>query len=161
METDFARNSPGKSSGRQEILLGGFVAGTLDLIAAFINSGLQGVSPNRVLQAIAAGLLGAESLKGGSATAALGIFLHYVIAFGAAAVFFLASRKINFLTDQPVISGILYGIAVYLVMSFIVVPLSAFPFPMPLTLHSVIINVLIHIFCVGLPIALVTRRYSR
>ena len=150
-----------ESSAFRAILSGGLLAGVLDLAAAFLNSGLQGVSPVRVLRAIASGLLGAESAKGGFMTAALGVILHFMIAFGWTIVYFAASRKIKFLTNQALISGVFYGIAVYLLMYFIVVPLSAFPFPMPLNLQTVIINVLIHIFCVGLPIAFCIRRFAR
>jgi uncharacterized membrane protein YagU involved in acid resistance len=162
METAAIQEMPtGKSKHYQGILFAGLIAGTLDLAAAFINSGLQGIGPIRVLQAIAAGLIGAESAKGGFATAVLGVLLHFIIAFGATVVFYLASRKFKFLTDRPVISGGVYGIAVYLFMYFVVVPLSAFPFMMPLTIRTVIINILIHIFCVGLPIALVVHRFSK
>lgn len=150
-----------ESSAFRSITSGGLLAGILDLTAAFINGALQGISPDRVLQAIASGLLGAESAKGGWTTAALGVVLHFVIAFGWTINFYAASRKIKFLTNQPMASGIIYGIAVYLMMYFIIVPLSAFPFPMLLNLRSVVINVLIHIFCVGLPIALCVRRFAK
>src|SRR5262245_16354254 len=110
------------------ILWGGLLAGTLDITAAFINSGLYGVGPLRVLRSIASGLLGAQARNGGLGTAALGLVLHFVIALGAATVYYAASRKLGLLTQHAIICGLLYGIMVYLVMNLIVLPLSAIYF---------------------------------
>ena len=86
----------------QAILYGTLVAGTLDILDALIVSGLRGVTPLRLFQYIAAGLLGRDAARaGGLATAFLGGFLHYFIAFGAVVVYFVASRKIPFLTRRP------------------------------------------------------------
>ena len=143
------------------LLWGGLIAGVLDITAAFINSGLRGVSPTRVLQAIASGLLGAEAFKGGLATAALGLALHFVIATGATTVYYAISRKFEWLVRQPVVSGLLYGIAVYLFMNFIVLPLSAISFKISRTPVEVATGMTIIMFCVGLPIALVVHRFSK
>jgi hypothetical protein len=140
------------------IIFGGLIAGTLDITSAFINSGLRGRSPMWVLQSVASGLLGQDSYKGGFKTAALGTALHFLIAFTATAVFYAASRKLKFMTERPVISGILYGVAAYLFMYFIVLKL-AFP-GITYTLTSIATNVSIHIFCIGLPISLAIRRFS-
>ncbi|HEX8249487.1 MAG TPA: hypothetical protein VF599_15010 [Pyrinomonadaceae bacterium] len=153
--------SPEKPNAFKAIVFGGLLAGVLDLAAACVNSGVSGVSPIRVFQAIASGWLGAESYRGGAATAALGVFLHFVIAFGAAIVYYLASRKIEFLTNQPIICGIVYGIAVYWFMQLIVLPLSNFPGRGRFELTSVLVGLIIHILFVGLPIALVASRYSK
>jgi asparagine N-glycosylation enzyme membrane subunit Stt3 len=90
----------------------------------------------------------------------LGLALHFVIAFGAATVFYVASRGIRFLVDQAVVSGVFYGIAVYFFMQRIVIPLSKAN-RNPFSLKFMIIGVIIHICCVGLPIALSVRKYSR
>ena len=150
-----------KSNDYRAILFGGLLAGVLDLTAAFITNGLRGGSPVTVMQSISSGLLGKESFTGGAATATLGVFLHFTIAFIWTIIFYLASRKIKFLTAQPIVSGVLYGIAVYIFMYFLIVPLSAAPFKMPITFQTIVTNVLIHIFCVGLPIALTVRRFSK
>jgi uncharacterized membrane protein YagU involved in acid resistance len=150
-----------KPKAYRAIFWGGLIAGTLDILAAFVNSGLRGVSPTRVLQAIAGGLLGADSFKGGFATAALGLALHFFIATTATAVYYAASRKLKVLVDQPIVCGLAYGIAVYLMMNLIVLPLSAVPFKPPHTLGAIFTALLILMFCVGLPIALVVRRYSK
>ena len=90
----------------------GLIAGAMDITAAFVVYGFFGATPLRILQGIASGLLGPRALEGGMATAALGLFCHFTIAFGAATVFFLLSRKLPFLTRQFVLAGVVYGIAV-------------------------------------------------
>jgi hypothetical protein len=114
----------------------------------------------RLLQGIASGLLGAPAFQGGLATALLGLLCHFVIAFGAAAVYFAASRAITFLVQNAVVSGVLYGVAVYFFMSRIVVPLSAAD-KRPFSLKMMVVGIVIHIFCVGLPISLSVRRFSK
>lgn len=151
----------GKSADYRAILFGGLLAGAMDLTSAFIVTALRGGSHARMLQSIASGLLGADSFTGGTATAALGVLLHFTIAFIWTIVFYLASRKIKFLIDQPIISGVLYGVVVYLLMYYVIVPLSAAPFQMPHTPDAIARDVFIHIICIGLPIALVVRRYSK
>ena len=141
------------------ILWGGLLCGVLDITAALVVYGSMGAKPLRLLQGIAAGLLGQRTYNGGAATALLGLLCHFVIAFSAAAVFVAASRMMPFLVRHAVFSGVLYGIAVYFFMSRVVVPLSAaakFPF----SLKMMVIGIIIHIFCVGLPIALAARRFA-
>ncbi len=139
----------------RSVLSAGLLAGVLDITAAFTFSALRGVGPVRVLKFIASGLMGPAAYQGGAAIAALGVALHFVIALGAAAVYWAASRKIAFLATHPVPSGLLYGVAVYFFMNLVVIPLSAIP-PRPFVpLPAMIV---IHMLCVGLPIALVLRR---
>lgn len=142
------------------ILLAGLIAGVLDIMAAVVTTLLRGRPPVRMLQSIASGVLGLNSYNGGLKTAALGLGLHFMIATGWAAIFFLASRKLTFLVQQPIVSGLLYGIAVYCLMNLVVLPLSAFPHKMAFPLSGVIIGVTILMLFVGLPIALIVRRYS-
>lgn len=145
------------------VVYGGLIAGALDLIAAFISSWLRAeVGPVRVMQSIASGLLGAAAFTGGATSAALGVVLHFLIATVATAVFYVASRTLRFLVKQPVTAGLLYGVAVYVFMNFVVIPLSAVPrrggTP---PLSGRIIGLLIIMFCVGLPIAVLVRRFER
>lgn len=145
----------------QPIFLGGLIAGTLDICAAFLTAWLRrGVSPAAVLRFVASGLLGPAVLTGGAKTAAIGLALHFLIATGATIVFYLASRKMLFLIEKPVHFGLLYGVAVYLFMNFVVLPLSLVP-QGTRTVSGFIIGLLTIMFCVGLPIALIVRRYSR
>ena len=142
------------------ITYAGLACGAMDITAALVVYGYLGAKPLRLLQGIAGGVLGPRTYSGGATTAALGLLLHFVIAFGAATVFFFASRGLRFLVEHAVLSGALYGIAVYFFMSRIVVQLSRaakFPF----SLQMMLIGIVIHIFCVGLPISLSIRKFSR
>lgn len=136
----------------------GLIVGVLDILSAFVIWWQRGVAVQRGLQGIAAGLLGAKSFQGGTATAVLGLVIHFFIAFVVVSILYLASRKISFLTTQPVISGLLYGIGVYFVMYWIVLP-SAFP-TFRHRLSNELIEVAIHICLIGLPAAFLLRRYS-
>ena len=142
------------------LLCAGLACGCLDITAALVVYGFFGLKPMRLLQGIASGLLGQKAFSGGLATALLGLLCHFVVAFGAAAVYLAASRGLGFLTEQAVISGALYGVAVYFFMQHIVLPLSAAA-KRPFSLQMMLIGVVIHIFCVGLPISLCVRRFSR
>jgi uncharacterized membrane protein YagU involved in acid resistance len=142
------------------LLCAGFACGVLDITAALVVYSFYGLKPMRLLQGIASGLLGPKAFSGGLAAAMFGLLCHFLIAFGAAAVFLLATRTFAFLIDQAIISGILYGIAVYFFMNRIVLPLSAAA-KRPFSLQLMIVGVVIHIFCVGLPISLCVRRFSR
>lgn len=144
------------------IFWGGLVAGTLDIIAACVYLWIRAnVSPVRVLQSVAAGLLGPSSYTGDAKTAVLGLALHFLIATTAAALFYFASRKLRFMIEQPVTWGLVYGVLVYLFMNFVVLPLSALPQRGAPPLSSRVINLLIIMFCVGLPISLIVRRFSK
>jgi hypothetical protein len=141
-------------------LCGGFACGVLDITAAFVVYGAFGAKPIPLLQGIAAGVLGPSARNGGLATAALGLACHFVIAFSAAAVYYVLSRWLHFLVQQAIIAGALYGVAVYFFMNLVVVPLSAarkFPF----SFKMMVIGLAIHIVCVGLPIAISVRRFSK
>ncbi|MBO0797261.1 MAG: hypothetical protein J2P31_00410 [Blastocatellia bacterium] len=139
------------------ILWAGLLAGALDITSAFITAGFHVVG---ILQVIASGLLGDKSFKGGTATAVLGLVLHFFIAIVAAAVYYLASRKLKVLVEQPILGGALYGVAVWLFMNLIVLPLSAIPFKTSFPLDRVALGVLIHILLIGFPIAIVVRHYA-
>ena len=145
----------------QPILWGGLIAGTLDIVAACLTAWLRaGTSPVRVFQFIASGLLGAASFTGGTKTAVLGLALHFLIATVATIVFYFASRNLLFLIERPITAGLLYGVAVYAFMNFVVIPLSAVS-QRPVPLSGRIIGLLVIMFCVGLPIALIVRRFSK
>ena len=150
-----------ESNAFRAILLAWLIAGTLDITAAVITTLAYGRSPARMLQGIASGLLGTRSFEGGLKTSALGLLLHFVIAFGATIVYYAASRKLTFLVRQAVVSGILYGIAVYFFMQLVVIPLSAIGSRAPFRPYQLALGLIVHILCVGLPIALVIRHYSK
>lgn len=103
---------------------GGLIAGVLDAIDGVAAFGLKGLNPVQVLQYIASGALGAAAFEGGLRTAALGGAFHFVIAFAAAAAYVLVSFKVRALAEKAVPLGLLYGVAVYFFMNYLVLPLS-------------------------------------
>jgi hypothetical protein len=143
------------------ILVAGLTAGTLDLALAIIFFAVTRHAPfTAVPQAVASGLLGAKAFRLGIPTALLGIFLHYFIALTVADFYYAASLRIPFLNRQPILSGAAYGVAVFLVMQYIVVPLSRQPGPRHFTHAWLIADICSHIFFIGITIALITRHYS-
>jgi uncharacterized membrane protein YagU involved in acid resistance len=149
------------------IFWGGLWCGILDIMSAVVAFGIAyNLSPMRIFRSVAGGLLGRErAVHGGVGVAILGLACHFVIAFGAAAVFWAVSRKVRFLTEHAVLSGLIYGELVFLFMHVVVLPLSALhtpvlewtsfrPWP------ALITGVIGHPFLVGLPIALATRKYG-
>jgi Na+/alanine symporter len=137
------------------IAVGGFIAGTLDLTQAFILFG------RRVPLVIAAGLLGKQAFHGGASTYLLGVLLHFFIATSVAALYYAASRKLTFLTEHPLVCGLFYGMAVELVMSYIVLPLSALQSTGPYSLHDVLLGLVVHMIVIGLPVAYSIRRFAK
>ena len=147
------------------ILIAGLVAGFFDITYACIFFGLRNhVTPIRILQSVARGALGQNAFEGGLQTAILGLFFHFLIALILAAIYFFASRVFRFMITHAVISGLLYGLGVYLVMYGIVMRFSAIhsrvlPWQYPWAV--LIPNVLIHMIGIGLTIALIVRKFSR
>ena len=146
------------------ILTGGLVAGAFDITYAFITWGLQGMSPIRIGQSVAMGLLGREAaLAGGVPTGLLGLFLHFCIAIGMAAVYYALATRIPLLLRRALLCGAVYGLGLYLFMNFVVMPLSAIgQFGGGGGSMTVLVtSILVHMFLVGVPIAHFTRRALR
>jgi uncharacterized membrane protein YagU involved in acid resistance len=144
----------------ETITLAGLLAGTLDITATTTLMRLQGMPLERLWQGIASGALGTSAFKGGKRAAAVGLFFHFLIAFLVAAIYYAISLSLSILTARPILSGILYGIVVHVVMSRIVVPLSAAP-KREFSLKAFLTQLIIHICFVGLPIAFVITHFSR
>ena len=147
------------------ILVAGLIAGTFDITYACIFSYVRrGVTPGAVFRSVAPGALGPSARDGGIKIAILGLCFHFLIALIWASIYFLASRVLPFMIKHAIISGILYGLCVYLVMYGIVLRVSAihataypWSYPWPILIG----NVLIHTLGIGLTIALVTRKFSK
>ena len=149
------------SSASLAIFWGGLACGVFDITQACVAWGIQNhLPPMRIFQSVAAGVLGRSASQGGVKTAALGLALHFFIAFCWAAGYYVASRRITFLTAQPVLAGMLYGEFVWLVMNFVVIPLSAIHRWPTWTAASIITGPIGHLFLVGLPIALAVRKWA-
>lgn len=142
------------------ILLAGFVAGTLDILAAFLvyTVVLGKTTPVKILQSIASGVLGKQAFEGEMHTVACGLVFHYIIAIGWALAYFLIFPYVSFLRNQKIIAGLLYGVFVWLMMNLVVLPLSRVS-PATFRWDGVLIGVVILMLCIGLPISLITHRY--
>jgi uncharacterized membrane protein YagU involved in acid resistance len=143
------------------IVASGLLAGVCDLLGAIVSSIHRGITPFRILQAVASGWLGMRSYELGYGSAALGLVSHFAIALGWASVFVIASRGVTLLTERPLLAGALYGIAVYWLMQLVVLPLSAYPHKRLTSWSTILIGNVVHVICVGTPIALVTQRLSK
>jgi hypothetical protein len=153
-----------RSVALRAIALGGLTAGVLDGVDAVLFYGLYaGVSPLRLFQYIASGLIGAAAFRGGLASTILGIALHFVIATGAAAVYFAAARVFPVALQKPYVYGPAFGIVVFVVMNYVVVPLSAVAARRSGGMAAAeLVNLLFaHLFLVGLPIAVIAQHATR
>jgi uncharacterized membrane protein YagU involved in acid resistance len=140
------------------ILVGGLVSGGIDIVYAIVANYLQsGVSPGRVLQSVASGLLGRDAFQGGAATAALGLLLHLAMTVAMAAIFFAAVRTLPPLRGHMLLAGLVYGGLIYFAMRWVIVPLSRFPGDLR-TFGAV--EFAVHAVGVGLVIALAVRRFA-
>lgn len=142
------------------IVFGGLAIGILDGIAATVNAAIRGVGPVRVWQYVASSVAGSDSSSGGGATVALGLLIHLCVAFGVAIAFYLLARLVPALIRYAVIAGVVYAIAVYFAMAYVIVPMTlvrqgAF------TWYGLISGLIIHILFVGLPVALIAKRYAK
>jgi hypothetical protein len=151
------------------ILYAGALAGVLDITAACINASVAyGFGPVRVLKGVAGGLLGRSALEGGFATAALGLVMHFTMALTVTTIFYALSRRLPLpqKLSGVIAVGLLYGAAVFAVNNFGTAPFLSWV--RSLYLHTPILfkppmgwsQLIIHLFCVGLPIALVMHRYA-
>jgi hypothetical protein len=155
MTGDSQGRTSGKGNARWAILVGGGIAGTLDLLQACILFGWK------IPLVIAAGLLGRQAIQGGAGTYVVGVLLHFLIACSAAAVYYAASRKLRFMTEHPLVCGLFFGAAVEEVMTLVVLPLSALHARGPYSLHDLILGLLVHMVVIGLPISFSVRRFAK
>jgi hypothetical protein len=151
-----------RSSPLPLVLAGGLVAGTLDIVYACVFWAVKADVPvRRILQSVAAGLLGKASFEGGAATAALGLGLHYFIACSMAVAYYLVARRWPLLRERAVPCGVAYGLLLYAIMNYVVVPLSAAGSGGAKDPLWVGLSIAVHMFLIGLPIALFVRSALR
>jgi uncharacterized membrane protein YagU involved in acid resistance len=149
------------NSKAETVFLSGLIAGTLDIIAAIVVYALllQKATPIKILQSVASGIFKKDAYTGGSQMAWYGLGLHYIIAMIFAWFYFTIYPYLPFLKKNALISGFSYGIFVWIVMNLIVLPIV---FPVLPTKHldfPLLLSIIILMFCIGLPIALITRKY--
>src|SRR5580704_2136194 len=148
-----------RSSALRTILTAGLIAGILDgLDAVVFIAWIRGIPVERVFQFIASGALGIRAFHGGVAAAALGVVFHFTVAICAATVFYLLTRRWTWPLRAPFVAGPIYGFGVFVFMHYLVVPLSAAPKQPPASVGSIVNLIFSHVFFVGIPIALITRR---
>lgn len=163
IDAALAASLPGSGPRRAlgTVLLAGAAAATIDILFAFAFFGWQlGITPLRVLQSVASGLYGPASFQGGWATGLVGLVAHYCILIVAAGCYYLASLRLPVLNRRAVLCGLAFGIALYVVMTFVIVPLSAARMR-PLTLTVVSVGQFLIHPVLGLAIAFIVRRASR
>lgn len=140
------------------VLLGGSIAGALDIIFAISFAAYNGATPVRLLQTVASGLLGTAAFTGGVPVAALGLALHFGMSLLWAGAFLLLATFVPTITLRPMVSGIVFGAFVFLVMRLIVLPLSAFPYPVAFKPLATVLDLLSHMFLFGVPISWAIHR---
>ena len=147
-----------KANKTKAIVVGGLAGGAGDLLFAVTWAGINGMAPQKLLQVIASGWFGQAAFDGGWNTAAIGIASHFGIALVVAALFSALATRMPVLLERPLVAGIALGIATFLVMRLVVLPLSAFPFPVKMFTVGAGLDLLSHMFLFGTPIAF-ARRY--
>lgn len=152
---DFTKSS----SPTKTILWSGLVAGVLDAVAGVIVYYIFfAFNPFKVLQFIASGIHGPEALNGGVLMIIAGTLYHFIIAYACAVVYFFLYPRVALLRKNISIMGLLFGLAIWLVMNFLVLPLSNIP-KSPFDINLAIVGVIWHMVLVGLPIAIITSKY--
>ncbi|HST36753.1 MAG TPA: hypothetical protein VLK25_09015 [Allosphingosinicella sp.] len=141
------------------ILLATLVAGTLDILAAIGLSLFYGRDPMNMLRYVASGPFPGAT-DWGQAGSALGLAVHFGLMAIMAAIYVYAAARVPALRAKPVQGGILYGLATYVAMNLIVVPLR-FGTPLPPPTRAIVTQLFCHIVLVGLPIALIAARHLR
>lgn len=141
------------------ILTAGVICGTLDGISAIVIALASGGLPIRVFQSIASGALGRGAFQGGVEAAVLGVVFHFMVAIGAATVYYFASRPLPVLLEHAVVCGVVFGALVHFFMTFVVIPLSAIG-RRPFVMRSFVIYLLVAMVVVGPSISVPIRRLS-
>jgi hypothetical protein len=144
-------NSPLKT-----ILLAGFTAGTLDITAAIVLLG--NMKPLPILKYIASAVFGKTAFTGGDEMAVYGLLFHYFIAFSFAIAYFLIFPYVPLFRKHKLLSGLLYGVFVWIIMNLVVVPMTSIARG-PIKLESALLNMSILMVCIGLPISFIVHRY--
>lgn len=155
-------HSDGKQSSRpvvSAVLKAGLLAGTLDIVCAMTHYYIRsGKNPANVLYFIASGVFDKAAFSGGAGMAMWGLFFHFFIAFSWAVIFFVLFPKVRFISENRIVSGLLYGALIWLIMIHAVVPLSLTP-KIPFDLSQAVIGIVILMAAVGLPISILAGKH--
>lgn len=155
-------HSDGKQSSRSvvsAVLKAGLLAGTLDIVCAMTHYYIRsGKNPANVLYFIASGVFDKAAFSGGAGMAMWGLFFHFFIAFSWTVIFFVLFPKVRFISENRIVSGLLYGALIWLIMTQAVVPLSLTP-KIPFDLSQAVIGIVILMAAVGLPISILAGKH--
>ncbi|HEY5721357.1 MAG TPA: hypothetical protein VIT45_03455 [Allosphingosinicella sp.] len=135
------------------------VAGTLDILSAFVFAGMAGATPGGVLRYVASGPFGDAVRQGGADWAAVGLAVHFAIMACMAAAFFLVAKSVPALVRHPIVAGLVYGLILWGIMYWVVKPLRWPEAPLPNSLYGVANQLFSHCILVGIPIAWIASRY--
>lgn len=166
MSTDSSRGDPLRSA-ISTIFLAGGTAGAIDFVYATTQTVIKGLSALRPWMGVAAGLFGVKTVVHiGAVMALVGTFLHFFITIVAAAIYYAVATRQSWLVRNALLSGVGFGTAFFLVMNYIILPLSAFGRPLYVGPSGIAIALVSHIVIIGLPVALITswgirKRQSR
>lgn len=142
------------------IVLGGLTSGLLDFMVASAQKVLAGGSMLAPWKGVASGLLGPTARGGGVGIALLGIALHFMITFGAAAILSVLVWRLPWFAKRPLITGVLFGFGFLLVMNYVILPLSAIGRPIYMG-RGFLTAIVGHVIMIGLPIAWFVTRAPR
>src|SRR3954447_10744130 len=143
------------------ILIAALLAGTLDILSAFVFAGMAGMSPGGVLTYVASGPFGDGVRSGEAHWAAVGLAVHFAIMACMASAYVLVAARVPALLRHPVAAGLAYGFLLWLIMYWAVKPLRWPDAPLPQTAWGIGNALFSHCILVGLPIALVAARHYR
>ncbi len=148
-----------KISFAKAILLSGLFIGIADGLAAAVSNYLmKDVSPDRVFKFVASGVFGMKAFAGNTEMLVAGLCFHFLIAMSFTAFFFIVASSLKNLLNNVLLTGTGYGCGIWLVMNFIVIPLSNTP-PISFQTDSVLVGILVHIFVIGVPIVWLAKQH--
>jgi hypothetical protein len=142
------------------IVIATFLAGTLDILSAFVFAGMAGMSPEAVLTYVASGPFG-DAATPTAGWAAAGLAVHFAIMACMAGAYMIVAPRVPILLRHPILAGLSYGVLLWLIMYWIVKPLRWPDAPLPLTAWGIGNALFSHCLLVGLPIALVAAHHGR
>lgn len=142
------------------IIIAGLIVGTLDILAASIQTLINGRNPVGMLKFVASGVFGPEIMSGPDSYALLGLLFHFCIAMGWTVLFFFLYARISWMRKNKFLTGIVYGIFVQIMMSQIVLKLANTP-PIPFRLKGQLIAAGILIVAIGIPLAFLADRHYK
>lgn len=147
------------SRGGRTVWMAWLMVGTLDILAAVIQTLINGRNPLMMLKFIASGVFGSAALAGGNNYAVMGLLFHYLIAGIWTYFFFFLYPRLRFLQENVWITAVVYGLFVWFIMNRVVLPLSSTP-SIPFTVRGALISATILILAIGMPLAFMARRYT-